>query len=67
MKIELQDTGGFKLFVEVRPLPTDKTQHELKFTTVWEGARGTVEEHNKSQMFLSNEAISKLKQLLGNY
>jgi hypothetical protein len=67
MKIELQNTGGYRLFVQLRPLPTDKTQHEIKFTTVWDGARGVVEEQNQAQFFLGDEAISKLKQLLNSY
>ena len=67
MKIELQDTGGYRLFVEIRPLPTDATQHEVKFTTVWEGARGAVEEHNAAQFFLGNDAIARLKELLNGY
>ncbi len=67
MKIELQNTGGYRLFVSIRPLPTDGTQHEVKFTTVWEGARGTVEEHNAAQFFLSNEAVNKFKELLNGY
>lgn len=67
MKIELQDTGGYKLFVEIRPLPTDHSQHELKFTTIWEGARGAVEEHNQAQFFLSDRAVAKFKELLNGY
>ncbi len=55
------------MFVQLRPLPTDKTQHEIKFTTVWDGARGVVEEQNQAQFFLGDEAISKLKQLLNSY
>ena len=67
MKILLQDNGGYKLFVAVRPLPTDGTQHEIKFTTVWEGARGAVEEHNAAQFIVSSEAVDKLKGLFNGY
>ena len=67
MKTELQDTGGYRLFVELRPLPTDPNQHEIKFTTIWEGARGTIEEHNAAQFFLGNDAVNKLRELLNSY
>lgn len=67
MKILLQDTGGYKLYVAIRPLPTDKSQHEIKFTTVWEGARGTVEELNAAQFILNDEAVARFKELLHAY
>ena len=67
MKILLQDNGGYKLYVTLRLLPTDGTQTEMKFTTVWEGARGPVEEHNAAQFIISNEAVEKFKDLLNNY
>lgn len=67
MKVLLQDNGGYKLYVAIRPLPTDSEQHEIKFTTVWEGARGAVEEHNAAQFILSSEAVAKFKELLDDY
>ena len=67
MKILLQDNGGYKLYVAIRPLPTDPTQHELKFTTVWEGARGPVEELNAAQFILDDQAVDNLIGILGSY
>lgn len=67
MKILLQDNGGFKLYVTVRSLPTDSTQHELKFTTVWEGGRGTAEEQNAAQFILDDTAVDNLLQVLNDF
>jgi len=68
MKLLLQDTGGFKLYAELRPIPALKNkEHELKFTTVWEGARGDVEEHVSSQFILTDAAVENLKKVICGY
>jgi hypothetical protein len=67
MKILLQDNGGYKMYAAIRPLPTDPSQHELKFTTVWDGARGTVEELNAAQFILDDQAVDNLLKILSGY
>jgi hypothetical protein len=67
MKILLQDNGGYKLYAAIRTLPTDSSQHELKFTTVWDGARGSVEELNAAQFILDDQAVENLVKILGGY
>lgn len=67
MKILLQDNGGYQLYAAIRPLPTDLSQHELKFTTVWAGARDVVEEQTAAQFILDDQAVENLLKILGGY
>lgn len=68
MKTLIQDTGGFKLYLEIRAIEAlANKEHEVKFTTVWEGARGEIEEHVKAQFIVDDTGIAQFRNLLNGY
>jgi hypothetical protein len=68
MKTLIQDNGGFKLYLEIRAIAAlANKEHEVKFTTVWEGARGEVEEHVKAQFIVDDAGIDQFRNLLNAY
>lgn len=66
MKKLIDDAGGYLTYIEIRPFtnPAHQGWHNLKVTTVWEGARSGVEEQVKYDMNLSPAAFKNLKDLL---
>lgn len=66
MKKLIDNSGGYKTFFELRPFtnPAHKGWASLIVTTVWEGARGDVEEHKQYELNLDPQALSNLKEFL---
>lgn len=66
MKQLISDAGGYQTYMELRPL--ENLQHQgwvnLRVTTVWEGARSTVEEQVKYELNLDPDAVKNFKDLL---
>ncbi len=66
MKKLLQDTGGFQLFAELKPIAALKNeQYELKFRTKWADSKNPDEEMVKAQFILNEEALDILWKLIG--
>ena len=66
MKKLIQDTGGFQLYAEFRPIEAlNNQQHELKFTTKWADSKNPDEEMVKAQFILNDEAADILWKLIG--
>lgn len=66
MKKLISDSGGYKTFLEIKPIssPSHSGWVHLRISTVWEGARGKVEEYTKFEMSLDPEAKNNLKEIL---
>jgi hypothetical protein len=66
MKKLIDDSGGFKTYFELRPFtnPAHAGWASLIVTTVWEGARSTVEEHKQYELNLDPMALKNLKDFL---
>ena len=66
MKTLIDDSGGYKTYMELRPLTN--TAHEgwqaLIVTTVWEGARGVVHEQTKFEINLEPNSLKNLKEFI---
>ena len=66
MKKLIDNSGGFKTYFELRPFTN--IAHEgwqsLIITTVWEGARGEVEEHRQYELNLDPIALQNFKDFL---
>lgn len=68
----ISDNGSYRVYAELHEFNGDlsndvdlKTKmYNLKFKTVWNGAENPVEEHLKFEMFLNDEQLKKLKELL---
>ena len=66
MKKLIQDTGGFRLYAELKPIAAlGNKQYELKFTTKWLDSKNPDEEMVKAQFILSEEALDTLWKLIG--
>ena len=53
------------MFAELREIPLSKDhEHELRFTTVYEDAKDPTDEQVKLQLVLTEDALSKLTDLL---
>jgi hypothetical protein len=67
MKTLISNNGGYKLFMELKPVPALKNQeYELRFTTVFEHAKDPTDEQLKFQLVLDQAALANLKAALGN-
>ena len=66
MKKLIDDSGGYKTYFELRPFtnPAHEGWQSLIITTVWEGARGEVQEHRQYEINLEPESLKNLKELL---
>lgn len=65
MKKLIQDSGGFQLYAELRPIAAlGNTQHELKFTTLWTDSKKPEEEMVKSQFILTEQGLNNLWDVL---
>lgn len=66
MKKLIYNAGGYLTYMEIRPF--ENPQHQgwvnLRVTTVWEGARSTVEEQVKYELNLDPDALKNLRDLL---
>ena len=61
MKKLLQDTGGFQLYAELKPIAAlNNEQYELKFTTVWRDSKNPDEEMVKAQFILTEDGLNSL-------
>lgn len=68
MKKLISNSGGYQLFVELKPIPAMKNkQHELRFTTKYEHAKDPDDEQLKFQLILDDEAIANLKDIISGY
>jgi hypothetical protein len=68
MKRLIDNSGGYKTYFELRPFTNPSGSHKgwasLIVTTVWEGARGDVEEHKQYELNLDPAALKNLKEFL---
>ncbi len=61
MKKLIQNTGGYQLYAEVRPIAAfNNKQFELRFTTVYDNAKDPDAEQLKAQFILSEEGLNNL-------
>ena len=68
MKTLISNNGGYKLFLEIKPIPALKNlQHELRFTTVYENSKDPEDEQVKLQLVLDEQALAKLKTVISGY
>jgi hypothetical protein len=66
MKKLIDNSGGYKTYVELRPFtnPAHVGWNSLIISTVWEGARGEVHEQKKFELNLEPDSLKNLKDLL---
>ena len=65
MKKLIQDTGGFQLYAELKPIAAlGNKQYELKFTTKWLDSKNPDEEMVKAQFILTEDGVNKLWDVL---
>lgn len=66
MKKLIDNAGGYLTYAEIRPF--ENPQHQgwvnIRVTTVWEGARSTVEEQVKYELNLDPIAFKNFKDLV---
>lgn len=66
MKRLIDNSGGFKTYFELRPYknPSHDGWQSLIITTVWEGARGEVEEHKQYELSLDAQSLANFKEFI---
>jgi hypothetical protein len=64
MKTTIIDNDGYRYLVEIKKIDYPKGYRHLKFSTEWDGARRDGSEQKKFEMFLTEEQLSNLKDLL---
>lgn len=64
MKVLLQDNGGYKLYAYAKKMDDKYALTHVVFSSTFDGAKNPNEERKISEMFLSEEAVDKLKALL---
>lgn len=68
MKKLISNSGGYQLYAELKPIPAMKnTQHDLRFTTVYENAKDPSDEQLKFQLILDDDAVANLKDIISGY
>lgn len=64
MKVLLQDNGGYKLYASVRKLEDKYGLTQVVLSSTFDGAKDPNDERKIMEVFLSKEAVDKLKALL---
>lgn len=64
MKTVISENDGFKTMMEVVPCNKPVGHVVLRFSTVWEKARSSVHEQTQYELFLSEQQLKNLKDLL---
>jgi len=64
MKKLIQNTGGYQLYAELRPIPALKGEYELRFTTVYDHAKDPDDEHIAAKFILTEDAVNNLWDVL---
>ena len=64
MKKQIDNSGGMRTFLELRPLenPQNPGWTYIKLTTTWDSANNPSEEQTKFDMCLSPEAFAAFKE-----
>ena len=60
----ISDNGVYQVYAELSEVDGVINTRSLKFKTVWSDARDPLEEHVKFEMFLTDEQLTRLKELL---
>jgi hypothetical protein len=64
MKQLISQNGGYKVYAEMKQIDYPEKTKVLQFSTEWDNSKSPETEHVKFTMFLTDDQLSTLKQMI---